>query len=309
MNKVKNNIQIIITSVIISCLACACGKESSTTESSIDIYYINKSETQIVSEKHDLESTDTKGMIVEVLKLLCTVPENKDARSTLPTSINIINYSYDGEQVTLSLGDKYKEQSHTTEILARAAIVKTLTQIDGVGHVLITINGEPIKDSNGNDIGVMNAETFIDNGKEDDYYAQITLRLYMANETGDKLIPINRELVHNADVSNVSMERLVVEQLIAGPVNTESYATINPETKVLAVTVTDGICYVNLDSAALVSVGNATSDVTIYSIVNSLSELGNINKVQILIDGSTEGTFRDKYSLTTIFERNLDIVE
>lgn len=59
----------------------------------------------------------------------------------------------------------------------------------------------------------------------------------------------------------------------------------------------------------LTPVNNVTSDVTIYSIVNSLVELSNINKVQISIDGKTDIVFRDKYNLTTIFERNLNSVE
>ena len=54
-------------------------------------------------------------------------------------------------------------------------------------------------------------------------YEKVTIRLYFANETGDGLIPINRELLHNIDVSNISMEKLVVEQLIAGPANDAEY--------------------------------------------------------------------------------------
>ena len=36
----------------------------------IDISYLNKKETKLVTETHYLESTDTKDMIVEVLTLL-----------------------------------------------------------------------------------------------------------------------------------------------------------------------------------------------------------------------------------------------
>ena len=37
----------------------------------VDISYLNKKETKLVTETHYLESTDTKDMIVEVLTLLC----------------------------------------------------------------------------------------------------------------------------------------------------------------------------------------------------------------------------------------------
>ena len=249
-------------------------------------------------------------MIVEVLTLLCSVPENKELKATLSGGINIINYSLDEGQVTVSLGEKYKELSKTTEVLTRAAVVRSLTQIPEVEYVMITIAGEPLMDMAGNPLGIMTADMFVDNeGEQMNSYEKVTIRLYFANETGDGLIPINRELLHNIDVSNISMEKLVVEQLIAGPANDESYPTINPDTKLLGVTVKDGICYVNLDSTFLTPVNQVTSDVTIYSITNSLVELSNINKVQISIDGKKNVKFRDKYNLTTIFERNLQLLQ
>ena len=164
--------------------------------------------------------------------------------------------------------------SKTTEVLTRAAVVRSLTQIPEVEYVMITIAGEPLMDMAGNPLGIMTADMFVDNeGEQMNSYEKVTIRLYFANETGDGLIPINRELLHNIDVSNISMEKLVVEQLIAGPANDESYPTINPDTKLLGVTVKDGICYVNLDSTFLTPVNQVTSDVTIYSITNSLVEL------------------------------------
>lgn len=104
------------------------------------------------------------------------------------------------------------------------------------------------------------------------------------------------------------MEKLVVEQLISGPASDETFPTVSPDTKLVNITVKDGVCYLTFDSAMLMAVDNVTTDVTIYSIVNSLVELSNINKVQISIDGNKDGKFRDKYEASTIFERNLSLV-
>lgn len=308
MKKSQNIILLLLMTVLMICLA-GCGKQQNQG-TSVEISYLNKSETKIVTEEHYLEGATTKEMIVEVLTLLCSVPENKELKATLSGGINIINYSLEGEQVTVSLGEKYKELSRTTEVLTRAALVRSLTEIPGVTYVMITVGGEPLTDLAGNAIGIMTADMFVDNeGEQMNSYEKVTIRLYFANESGDGLIPINRELVHNIDVSNISMEKLIVEQLIAGPANDESYPTINPQTKLLGVTVKDGICYVNLDSSFLTPVNNVTSDVTIYSIANSLVELSNVNKVQISIDGKKDIKFRDKYNLTTTFERNLQLVQ
>lgn len=303
---------VVLLALLVVCMAGTGGCSKKQEEGTpIDISYLNKSETKLVTETHYLTGADTKENVVEVLTLLCAVPDNKELKATLTSGINIVNYSFDGEQVTVSLGEKYKELPRTTEVLTRAALVRSLTALPDVNYVMITVNGEPLTDGSGNAIGFMTADMFVDNTgtQQFDAVGTVTLRLYFANETGDGLVGINRELVHNADISNVPMERVVIEQLISGPVNKDSYATINPNTKILSVTVQDGVCYINFDSSFVTAVNNVTSDVTIYSIVNSLAELSNINKVQILIEGSTEGKFRDKYDLTTIFERNLSLVE
>jgi len=277
----------------------------------VDISYLNKNETKLITEKHYLTSTDTKGMIVEVLTLLCSVPDNKELKAALTSGINIITYSYDKEQVIVSLGEKYKELSRTTEVLTRAALVRSLTSIPEVNYVMLTVNGESLTDASGNAIGAMTADMFVnDAGTQVEMVeSTVTLRLYFANESGDGLVAVNRELAHNADVSNVPMEKLVVEQLISGPANGETYPTINPDTKLVNITVRDNICYLTFDSAMLTAINNVTTDVTIYSIVNSLVELSNINKVQISIDGNKDGKFRDKYEASTVFERNLSLVD
>ena len=138
-------------------------------------------------------------------------------------------------------------------------------------------------------------------------YDTVNLTLYFTNETGDGLIAVNREKAYN---TNISLDRLVVEEVIAGPSATVEgvYPTINPDTKPISVLTKDGICYVNLDETFLIQVYNVTPDVTIFSIVNSLAELSNVNKVQISINGDTSKMYREKYSFSTLFERNLDLV-
>lgn len=293
--------------VVLSFTGC---NEQERQGTSIDISYLNKNETKLVKETHYLVGSDIKENIVEVLTLLCAVPENKELKATLTSGINVVTYTLDSDQVTVSLSEKYKDLPRTTEVLTRAAIVRSLTAIEGISCVMITVNGEPLTDVSGNAVGLMTADMFVDNAgtKVEEEDTKVMLRLYFANEEGDGLIAVNRELSHNADVSNVSMEKIVLEQLIKGPANDETYPVISPDTKIVSATVKDGVCYINFDNAFETAINNVTTDVTIYSIVNSLSELSMINKVQISIDGDSDNKFRDKYDFSTVFERNLSLV-
>ena len=157
------------------------------------------------------------------------------------------------------------------------------------------------------DSSPMNAESFVENpGSGADDYTVTTATLYFANESGDKLV---RETVNISYSSNVSLEKLVVEQLISGPLTQDAYPTIPKETKLLNISVKDGICYVNLDNGFLSQGYDVTEAVPIYSIVNSLTDIPGISRVQILINGETNLVFRESIRFDTIFSRNLDIIE
>ena len=96
--------------------------------------------------------------------------------------------------------------------------------------------------------------------------------------------------------------------LVKGPDTDQAFPTVNPATKVLGVTVRDGICYVNLDETFLTQIYTVTPEVVIYSITNSLVELTSVNKVQIAISGKTDVVFRETFNLANLYERNLDLV-
>ena len=49
--------------------------------------------------------------------------------------------------------------------------------------------------------------------------------------------------------------------------------------------------------------------VVIYAIVDSLTEIPNINKVQISVNGDTSGVYRDSYKLSDMYERDLSYVK
>lgn len=273
------------------------------------IYVVSKDETKIFPNDYTAGSKEQAALIDELLGRLSYTPERLEYKPPLSGCVELLNYSLEEGQLILNFSERYIEQSVTTETLVRAAIVRTMTQIKGIDYVSFQVKNEPHKDNAGNVTGIMSADMFVDNaGDEINSLEKVTLRLYFANEAGDKLIETNRKMVYN---TNVSLERLVVEQILGGPseqVKGKAFPTINPETKIVGVTVRDGICYVNLNEAFLTQNYSVTSDVTIYSLTNSLVELSNINKVQIAVNGDTGIMYRENVSLAAPFERNLDIV-
>lgn len=246
-------------------------------------------------------------MVAELLNVMKANPEESELKATISSAIDIYSCRINEGKLIIDFAKTYKDMPPTTEVLVRAAIVRTVTQIEGIETVEFELEGETLIDYAGIVVGAMNAGQFIDNaGTEINAYEVATLKLYFANEEGTALVPVSRSVEYN---TNVSLEKLVMEQLILGPSKLEAYPTINPATKVINVTVNDGTCYVNLDQTFLTQVYTVSSEVTIYSIVNSLVELDNVNKVQILINGESEISFRESMNLNTTFGRNLDLIE
>lgn len=305
----KKRKSIVFLSALLFILLCACGRQSGQKQGRIyNVYYENNDETGIFFQPYVTETENKEELLEELLDQLGTVSGKLEYKAPLSGDFNLLSYSIAEDQLTLVFDENYKWQPVTTEVLVRAAIVRTLTQIDGIQYVTFQINSEPLTDSYGAVIGTMTADLFIDNaGNEINTYEKVKLTLYFANETGDGLKAVNRSVVYN---SNISMERLVVEQLIAGPGEGEkAFPMINPDTKIVSVNVKDGTCYVNLDNIFLTQIYNVTSDVAIYSITNSLVELPNVNRVQISINGDTAVNYKENISLSTVFERNLELVE
>ncbi|MDO4294430.1 MAG: GerMN domain-containing protein [Eubacteriales bacterium] len=287
---------------------CARQKKEETAEATFSVYYINKEETRITAVEKALAGQTAKEQVRAALEALAENPVELSLRSPLG-GFSVSDWSVKEAQLLLDVSTDYKKLSATTEVLVRAAIVRTMTQIPGIDSVSMTVGGEALTDSLGLVVGPMTADWFIDNaGNEINAYEKARLKLYFANSSGDRLVEVTtRPVVYS---SNISMERLVVEQLIAGPgtENEEVYPVLNAQTEVLGVTVKDGTCYVNLNSAFLTPAANVTAQVEIYAIVNSLVELPNVNKVQISVEGKTDVTFRESISLSQVFDRNLDLV-
>lgn len=305
MNK-KCKRLLLLCSLMFWCMTgtLGCGREENVGGNYISVYYISNSETKVENHEYAMQSEAVEEQLQEMINCLSATPEKLEYKAPLAMGFHIIDLKVEDEKLTLNVDKEYSKLPATTEVLVRAAIVRTLTQIEGIRYVGITVEGEQLYDNTGELVGWMNAEQFIDNdGNEINTYELVKLKLYFANKDGDKLIAAYREKHYS---TNTPLERFVVEELIAGPSGQVEglYPAINPETKIISIMTKDGICYVNLDSGFLNVTNNVSVEVAVYSIVNSLVELSNINKVQILINGEAPVNFFS----TNTFERNLDYV-
>ena len=288
-------------------LMAGCRKQQQVDESGYRIWYINQDETCLKYENKELQSKNEEGLLREMMEVMRETPTDDELKPVIPEDVTLLDFDFEHNQLYLDFSPEYKKMPKVYEVLCRAAIVRTLGQIDGVEYVDFQVNGEPLTDLEGKEIGLMNEDQFIENaGEEINAYKTADLTLYFSNKAGDKLVEQRVAMEYN---SNISLEKLIVEQLIAGPPFEGAYPTIPSETKLLNISIKDNICYVNLDEGFLGTGYNVIESIPVYSIVNSLIENTDAQKVQISINGETNRMFRESINFDTIFEKNEGLIE
>ena len=288
-------------------LMAGCREQQQVDESGYRIWYINQDETCLKYENKELQSKNEEGLLREMMEVMRETPTDDELKPVIPEDVELLDFDFEHNQLYLDFSPEYKKMPKVYEVLCRAAIVRTLGQIDGVEYVDFQVNGEPLTDLEGKEIGPMNEDQFIENaGEEINAYKTADLTLYFSNKAGDKLVGQRVAMEYN---SNISLEKLIVEQLIAGPPFEGAYPTIPSETKLLNISIKDNICYVNLDEGFLGTGYNVIESIPVYSIVNSLIENTDAQKVQISINGETNRMFRESINFDTIFEKNEGLIE
>ena len=304
MKKVKiSGIVIMLVCLLLS--GCEQGKK--VPQSDYVIYYLDAQGGFLKKAEYETSTTKTQELIDEIVAEFANPTQAEEVKSPMPEKVKITNMALDEGKLEVYFNEAYRKLSKTKEVLLRAAFVQTVVQIQGVDYVAFHVGEQPLKKADGTAVGYMDEEDFVQNtGGNIHSYQETELVLYFANKSGKKLV---RETVNVRYNSNISLDKLAVEHLLKGPSAGGAYPTIPSQTKVLGVSVKEGVCYVNLDQGILNSTYNVQPDIVIYSIVNSIIDSGTASQVQISVNGESNIIFGNSIRLDKPLSRNLDIVE
>ena len=247
-------------------------------------------------------------LIKELVDALQEKPARDGNQALLSNGISIKTYTLENGLLTLNLSGEYGELARPQEVLVRAGLVRTFVQVPEVERVTLLIDGDPLKDSKGREIGTMTADSFLENsGREIYQYQYATLTLYFANEAGDHLVKETRRVPYS---TNIPLERVVVEQLMKGPKEDGHYAVLPDTMNVLSVTTSDRIAYVNFDKSFKDSaLSSVAEQIPIYAVVDSITANCKVDKVQFSINGESDVTFRETMKLNQFYEEDLSYLE
>ena len=299
--KMNKRLLLIITAVV---LLCGCGTKKA--ENQVYVEHLSPDDTTIVSVPYNLPTASAETQIADLLTQLHTEDEDGNYKKTIPSDVEVTDYELVENTLRLSFDSDYYQMTPAKEVLVRAAIVRTMLQVEGVDNVQFFVDGASLLDAAKGVVGVMTGDTFLENiGDQVASLEEINLRLYFASADGNAILPEDRHVYYN---SNESIEQLVVENLLLGPNSQEAQTVLSPDTRILSVTTTNGICYVNLSDAFMNQNFSIAEPVIIYSIVDSLTELDSVQKVQFYLNGKPQGLYRDNIDIKSPLERNEELI-
>lgn len=253
----------------------------------INLYYLNAEEDGFKKVSYTLENPDDprKASFEVIYKLSDTENNNTNKyKASIFDGIAVNDITVERGKENIDFGAGYGQLSHVKEVLVRTSIVKSLLQIDGIEGITFSVNGSSLLDSDKVPVGLMNLNTIMtDDGDKDIYSAKKKVKLYYTNDTGDKLIPYLKELKVK---DNVPLETEVLLALKNPPVSKKNLRSPLPKDfHVNQTQILNNICYVDLSSDIENAAVNVKEKITVYAMVNSLTDLDTAYQVQFTIDG------------------------
>lgn len=252
----------------------------------VRFYYRNNQEEAYFSET-GIMAFETRSIrweqqsIAGLMEVYLQGPVSLELSSPFPKDLQLIETQILPDEITLTFDDSLASLSTVGLRVAAGCIARTLWEYGGYGTVILKAQNQPL---DGQARLVLYPEALVlSDHSAGQSNAQV--QLYFADAQGRFLIEEQRtELVD----SDISLPEYILHSLIAGPQSEQLLPTIPEGTALLNVSVLDGVCLVNFSYEFWQNrpKEQLAERMTVFSVVNSLTQLEEINSVEILVEGS-----------------------
>lgn len=288
------------------------------TEISTVLYFISKDGGYILPEVRDVKYADGN-YIQTVISELVKGPQNSSIMEApladdlvLEDEPVFVQAKDGGYILTLDfskLPTRYDLSDPEESTLSYAALTYTLTNlIPGIDSINILING--------NSVSIREGNTGSEAVKRSDYSGLIgsSVPLYFADKNSGLLLQVSRSMEQGRTWS--AKQRLL--ELMKGPLSgdDESAWPVMPtginERDIISVNVFTDTVYIDLSEEFMEACKGFSSKnemLLIYAIVNTLTAMDGINKVQFLVEGKQTDALAGFLCLSDPFLRNYGIIK
>lgn len=213
-------------------------------------------------------------------------PLSEELVSPFPRGTQLRGCSLSGTVLTLRLNEVYGALQGIDASIADACLTQTLLGLSEVRRVrILAVDADGVTV---HDVELEEDDIVLSDAGDDSDVLELTL--YFADSEGRFLLTEKRSIPH---LEQSALPQYVLEQLFEGPQTAGLYPTIPVGTVLLDLNVENGICAVDLSAAFVANRSDVgiPPHLTLMSIVNTLTELKQIELVQFYIEGSPAASF------------------
>lgn len=287
-------------------------KEELANNNSVDIFFYNPESKIIEAEGRLIKKGSNEEMLESILGEFLAGPKNSNLSKVVPSNLKIIetNLLNNPNRLKVNFSKEYNELSPVQEITLRSTLVWTLTGLEFIKDIEICVEGVPIMPSNNEFLSFSNRQNIILNPQIEasSKIKSLVSLLYFKEVDKNRLKAEKRVITYDA---NLKKEKFIIQALMSGPTDSDLEKTIPDEIKIRDIEVDEGVCFIDFSTEfeQKIPQNEEMEQMVIYSIVNSLTQLNDISKVQFLVEGKKVQNYKGKIDLSMPLEADLSLVE
>ena len=283
--------RIVLTALALVLLALAgCGVVQKEQEG-LRLYYAASLETHrggdaidsVTVDWDELPQGDQVARAESVLALLMGMCQEKGFQSPIPDGTTLRSVSIIGGTACVDFSGSYGQLSGMALTIADYCVALSLTQLDGIYAVRITVNEQELAYRD-NDLFLAGDVLLT---SMDDVVRTLTARLYFPNSDGD--LEAEERLL--TQYEGQSAADVVLSALGDGPSDDDLQPLAEKGLSGMTVRMDNGVCQLNVASASMEELEDDTARQLLLCVTQSLQSLEGISSVQLYIDGTYAETY------------------
>lgn len=270
----------------------------------VNLYFASEDNSSVQKETREIQ-VQGGAVLRACISALLEGPRTEGLRQTIPEGTAIRGVNIKDKVAIVDFSKEFLNAEGLSEVTARASVVNTLAGIPGVDKVRIMVEGKALIGPSGEAFGDMQPAALDDIGEPVSGEME-TLTVYFGNSNADKVVAEKHEAAVN---QGDSLEKAIILELMKGPESKDLQAVIPEGARLLSVETKDGVCTLDFSKEFVDNSpgGTAGEAMTLNSIVNSLTELSSVKKVQFLIEGEKREVYIH-VAFDEPFSRNAGII-
>ena len=283
--------RIMLTALALVLLALAgCGVVQKEQEG-LRLYYAASLDTHrggdaidsVTIDWDELPQGDQVARAESVLALLMGMCQEKGFQSPIPDGTTLRSVTIIGGTACVDFSGSYGQLSGMALTIADYCVALSLTQLDGIYAVRITVNEQELAYRD-NDLFLAGDVLLT---SMDDVVRTLTARLYFPNSDGD--LEAEERLL--TQYEGQSAADVVLSALGDGPSDDDLQPLAEKGLSGMTVRMDNGVCQLNVASASMEELEDDTARQLLLCVTQSLQSLEGISSVQLYIDGTYAETY------------------